>query len=164
MTGTSSYPPRSRSRVLLVDDDRRFLVTLEAIVSSDFDATCCSSAAEALALDLERFHVVCADYNMPDKNGLDFLAQVARRHPSVCCLLMTGADDFFEAVKRAERRPPVIFKPVDPDRMMHTLAHLASIASMKRSAASMGDAAGPSSVEREISRPGSGAKGSRRAS
>ncbi len=128
--------------MLLVDDDRSFLITLEAILSSTFEVTRCSSAKEALGLDLERFHVVCADYNMPGTNGLELLVQVSRKHPAVCCLLMTGADDFFDEVKHAARRPPVIFKPLDPDRLLHTVAHLASIAAMKRSAAAMVDASG----------------------
>jgi DNA-binding NtrC family response regulator len=141
MTG-SSRPTVPRFEVLLVDDDQTFLVTLEAILSASFDVTCCASPADALTLDLDRFHVVCADFNMPGMTGLELLDRVARRHPAVCCLLMTGADDFFDSVKHAAKRPPVIFKPVDPERMTHTIAHLASLAAMKRSA-------GPASSTRD---------------
>src|SRR5262245_7541372 len=132
----SSYPPPVEvPRVLLVDDDRSFLVTIEAILSSSFEVSTCSNGTAGLNSDLERFHVVCADYGMPDMDGLTFLTRVARRCPSVCCLLITGADDFYESVKHAARRPPVLFKPVDPERLTHTITHLASIASMKRAAA-----------------------------
>jgi DNA-binding NtrC family response regulator len=161
MSGTSSYPPRGRSRVLLVDDDRRFLLTLEAILSSTFDTACCAGGAEAMAMDLDGFHVVCADYNMPGMTGLELLARVSRQHPSVCCLLMTGADDFFDTVKHAAHRPPVIFKPMDPDRMMHTIAHLASIAAMKRSAAVLADSSGPPSSLRSTERDSGWGDGSR---
>jgi DNA-binding NtrC family response regulator len=139
----SFMPPRARPQVLLVDDDQRFLLTVEAVLSSSFEITCCASGAAALAMDLEPFHLVCADYNMPGMTGLELLARVSRRCPSVCCLLMTGADDFFDTVKHAAHRPPVIFKPMDPDRMMHTVGHLVSIAAMKRSAAAMTDTSGP---------------------
>jgi DNA-binding NtrC family response regulator len=152
MSIPSSLPPRARSQVLLVDDDQRLLLTLEAILSATFDVTCCGSAAEALAMDLERFHLVCADYNMPKTTGLELLARVARQHPAVCCLLMTGADDFFEVVKHVVNRPPVIFKPMDPDRMIHTVAHLVSIAAMKRSAAILPDGSGPPSSTRSTAR------------
>jgi DNA-binding NtrC family response regulator len=175
MTGTSSHPPKARAQVLLVDDDPRFLVTLEAVLSTSFDVTSCSSAADALGMDLARFHVVCADYDMPGANGLELLDKVTRRYPAVCCLLMTGADDFFDEVKHAARRPPVIFKPLDPDRMLHTVGHLASIAAMKRSAAALVDASGqpsppprgdaPSPRGDEVAPPPSaGARRARRAS
>ncbi len=144
----SSLPPKLRPQVLLVDDDPVFLVTLEAILSASFDVTCCASSAEAQRLDVDRFHVVCCDYNMPGMNGLELLTRVFRSHPAVCCLLMTGADDFFDVVKHAAHRPPVIFKPVDPERMTHTVAHLASIAAMKRSTAVMADVSGPPSSTR----------------
>jgi DNA-binding NtrC family response regulator len=53
-------------RVLLVDDDVRLLESMEAVLADQFGVRCCTSGREALrVLDLEPFHVVCADWRMP---------------------------------------------------------------------------------------------------
>jgi DNA-binding NtrC family response regulator len=142
----SSQPPSTAGRILLVDDDERFLSTVEAILAAQFESTTCVDPSAALRLDFDEFHVVCADFRMPQMSGLELLHHVSRRSSTTCCLLMTGADDFYDSIKQTERRPPVIFKPLDPQRFINTIAHLVSICQMKRATQAMVGAAGaPSS-------------------
>lgn len=124
-------------KVLVVDDDARFLSTVEALLALDFDTTTCPSPKAALDLDLSQFHVVCADFGMPEMNGLELLGRVAERSQYTCCLLITGADDFFDSVKPAAQRPPVVLKPLDPERFVGTVTHLVRISEMKRATRAM---------------------------
>jgi DNA-binding NtrC family response regulator len=123
---------------LIVDDDPAMLATAEAILSLEFDVTSCSGPLEALALfDATSFDVVCADFMMPVMDGRAFLAEIAKRSDVVCGLLMTARVDF-----EATNRPfPVLFKPFDPERFLHTINHLARLSEMKRSARALNRAA-----------------------
>jgi DNA-binding NtrC family response regulator len=145
--GTRSFSSiiEAGGKVLLVDDDRAFLSTVEAILSDQFDVKACESPREALRVELDEFDVVCADYNMPSMSGLELLDSVTQRSSIACCLLMTGADDFYEVIEPSGRRHPVIFKPIDPERLLNTVSHLASIAQMKRATTAMVGSSPPSS-------------------
>lgn len=135
----------SRGKVLVVDDDPRFLATVEALLGLDFDTTTCHGPRAALDLDLAQFHVVCADFGMPYMNGLELLGRVAQRSQHTCCLLITGADDFFDSVKRTSQKPPVILKPLDPERFVGAVTHLVRIAEMKRATRAMAGVTNPPS-------------------
>lgn len=145
---------RGVGKVLVVDDDKSFLSTTEAILCTQFDVCALQSPEEALRLSLDEFNVVCADFNMPRMSGLDLLDEVAQRAAGVCCLLMTGADDFYDTIKPSGRRHPVIFKPVDPEKLLSTVAHLVSIAQMKRATSALVGTTAPSSAP-PSSRPSS---------
>jgi DNA-binding NtrC family response regulator len=129
----------SRYSVLVVDDDPAVLRSIEAILSFDFDVVACAAPAEALRqFDTRRFHVVCSDYVMPGMDGRKLLSEIVRRSDTVCCLLMTARVD----IEGSDREFPVVFKPFDSERFVHTVAHLARIAEMKHSTRAMSEAAG----------------------
>lgn len=79
--------------VLLVDDDpslfniTRILLEKEGEISVDL----CNSGYEALEiLKKKSYDAIVSDYGMPDMNGIDFLREVKRRHPSVPFIMFTG--------------------------------------------------------------------------
>jgi hypothetical protein len=47
-----------------------------------------------------------------------------------------------------ERSFPIVFKPFDPERFLHTVEHLARIAEMKRSTQALSRATGTAMVTR----------------
>jgi len=77
--------PRSRGRVLVVDDDSRVLSVLSRLLDSH-DVSVAQGARAALTW-LEGGHsaldVVICDVLMPDMSGIDLYHEVARRYPAL---------------------------------------------------------------------------------
>jgi two-component system response regulator HydG len=90
-----------RSKVLVVDDERAILDTVEILLRGEgFDAAVAQSGREAL----ERFDelgpdIVLTDIRMPGLTGLDLLEAVRERDPEVPVILMTAQASLQSAVK-----------------------------------------------------------------
>src|SRR5947207_2040635 len=70
-------------RVLVVDDDPAMLVTLEAVLSSDFEVTIAANASEAEAvLKKNETDVVLTDYDMPGRSGLALIRTIEQAFPA----------------------------------------------------------------------------------
>ncbi len=83
----------SEIRVLHVDDDQYFLDVSKTILSEEgpFLIETASSVQEALSkLQANSFDVIISDYDMPQKNGLDFLKQLREKGSNVPFILFTG--------------------------------------------------------------------------
>ena len=80
------------TEILVVDDDRDVAQSIElALRRHDVRVTLAYSGVEALkTLRRYRPDLVIVDVLMPGMSGLEFLAQVAVRHPKVARLLITG--------------------------------------------------------------------------
>jgi response regulator RpfG family c-di-GMP phosphodiesterase len=78
--------------LLLVDDEARILSALGRTLRREgYEILTAESAAEALRiLGSREVDLVLTDQKMPGTSGLEFLAQVAARHPDVARLLITG--------------------------------------------------------------------------
>lgn len=108
-------------RVLLVDDQFENLAVLEALLEEEWDVTTAESAAEALEqIEADGApDVVISDQRMPQMTGVEFLALVARDHPDVIRMVLTGYTDV-EPMVAAVNDGAVsrfMFKPWDPDAM-----------------------------------------------
>src|SRR4051812_37978620 len=83
------------SRILLVDDDdqlRQFLqFTLTGMGHQVIEA---SNGEEALReFELHPFDIVVTDIVMPDKEGLETIAELKRKHPGVPIVAMSGGGE-----------------------------------------------------------------------
>lgn len=80
--------------ILHVDDDRDFIeMAAEFIEQADdgFSVTTETRVDQGLdRLEQERFDCVVSDYQMPKKDGLDFLDAVRREYPDLPFVLFTG--------------------------------------------------------------------------
>jgi DNA-binding NtrC family response regulator len=124
---------QERPRVLVVDDDRRVLASIEAVLDEHAAVQCTSQPSEALRMiesDSAGFHVVCADYCMPRMTGVELLERVAQKPTYVSCLLITGAEEYFTKHDRSGYY--VLLKPFSPDRLVALVLQLARVAHMKR--------------------------------
>ncbi len=131
-----------RCRVLVVDDEPKFLESVEAILATDLDVVTCTSAEQALKLLAStRFHLVCADYNMPGMNGLELLERVGQLPQTTSGLLITGSDDYGRV--QGQSRYHVILKPFDPERLLSLALQLARLTEMRRSVQSLTDSVMP---------------------
>jgi PAS domain S-box-containing protein len=80
-------------RVLLVDDDSGFLrITKQCLeMGQDLLVDTALSVDEALTkLEKEKYDVVVSDYQMPEKDGLEFLKDLRRREDTIPFVMFTG--------------------------------------------------------------------------
>jgi signal transduction histidine kinase len=109
-----------QARVLLVDDDQRFLHVLAGAIEPRLDGayveTCSSPVAALESIEAGDYDVVVSDLLMDGLSGLDLLQRVKAVRPSSLVVLITGADDRDLSV-RALRGGAYDFiqKPVDAD-------------------------------------------------
>ncbi len=82
-----------RRRIIAVDDDIINRMTLEAILSVNYDFIALSSGPEALALlDRQSADLILLDINMPEMNGFEVLAAL-QNNPKLChipVIMLTG--------------------------------------------------------------------------
>ena len=82
-----------RRRIIAVDDDIINRMTLEAILSIDYDFTAVSSGPEALMLLTSQLaDLILLDINMPEMNGFEVLAAL-QKNPQTCAIpviMLTG--------------------------------------------------------------------------
>ncbi len=111
----------SRPRILVVDDEEAILETMTFSFEDDYDVFTSSDARRALDV-LEKnapFHVVLTDQRMPNMSGVEFLAEVCRRHPNTVRMILTGFSDM-DAIIQAINDGHVyayITKPWEPDQL-----------------------------------------------
>ena len=93
-------------RVLYVDDNATSL-EFRSHVLSEFDSIAVSTATTVTAglerLDRGDIDCVLSDLNMPNRDGMEFLAAVRERHPQLPFILLTGLqpDEVVEAALEA---------------------------------------------------------------
>ncbi len=129
-------------RVLLVDDDVSLLESMEAVLAGQFDVRSCTSGSEALRMmEREPFHVVCADWQMPGMNGVEFFHAVARRRLPLlpCFILVTAhAGELLDQVPYEDRKMlGMLRKPFSPEQLIERVNQFAGVAHLKRSNAAL---------------------------
>jgi DNA-binding NarL/FixJ family response regulator len=103
----SSPPEDSAIRVLIADDDRAFLRSLEELIDRQPELAVVGAARDGLAaIELaETLHpdAVVLDLHMPLLDGVTAAARLRRDHPSVCLIALTGdaAPELHSAVREA---------------------------------------------------------------
>jgi len=129
-------------RVLLVDDDIRLLESMAAVLSDQFIVRSCISGLQALRMmERESFHVVCADWQMPGMDGVEFFREVAAKKlaEKPCFILVTAhADLLLDKVPYDDRKMlGMLRKPFSPAQLIDRVNQFAGVAHMKRSSAAL---------------------------
>lgn len=90
-----------KSRILILDDEKNYLLVLEALLSdAGYAVTPINDPEMAISyLDEAEVDVVITDMKMPKMSGLDVLQQVKRNSPSVPVLIMTAFGSIESAVE-----------------------------------------------------------------
>jgi PAS domain S-box-containing protein len=111
-----SQPPRSRGRVLVIDDDSAMANVVGLVLSEDHEVEVLTSARQALKRlrEGERYDAIVCDIMMPEMGGIDFHAELARLVPELAAevIFMTGgaftvrAREFLDRVPNARLEKP----------------------------------------------------------
>jgi len=124
-----------RLTVMVVDDEHPVLVSAAAVLSEDFHVLTASNATEALKL-LERdmVDVVCTDFNMPGRNGIQLLREATARQPHMSGVLVTGHAEYLEKRDKydAQGLYYLLIKPYEPSRLIEIVQRAAKSARLKR--------------------------------
>ena len=90
-----------KSRILILDDEKNYLLVLEALLSdAGYDVTPINDPEMAVSyLEEAEVDVVITDMKMPKMSGLDVLQQIKRSSPSIPVLIMTAFGSIESAVE-----------------------------------------------------------------
>jgi DNA-binding NtrC family response regulator len=120
-----------RFRVLVIDDDPAVRLALARVLSLRHDVESAGSADEALSklASGTSFDAIVCDVVMPERSGLEFLAEVRARFPEVASrvVLITGgaiAPDVGRALKEVQNE--IVEKPFALDRIEAAIARASS--------------------------------------
>ncbi len=81
-----------RPKVLIVDDEERFRITLRKLLTvREIEAFDVGSAPEAFAeLKEKPYDVVLLDVKMPEMNGIEALGKIKKESPEIEVIILTG--------------------------------------------------------------------------
>ena len=81
-----------KMRLMLVDDEERFLQTTQKLLAKrGHEAITAASGVECLQkLERELVHVVILDVKMPEMDGVETLKRIKRKFPLVEVIMLTG--------------------------------------------------------------------------
>jgi two-component system response regulator HupR/HoxA len=124
-----------RLTVLVVDDEHPVLITAAAVLSEDFRVLTASDATEALRqLERNTVDVLCTDFNMPGRNGIQLLREATVRQPHMSGVLVTGHAEYLEKRDKYEAQGLyyLLIKPYEPKRLIEIVQRAAESARLKR--------------------------------
>ena len=86
---------KQKIKILLVDDDEKFLKTLAARIRlKGYEPLSATRAAQAIEIaKLNRIHVAVVDQKMPDMDGLVTITKLKEIHPDIKTILLTAYGD-----------------------------------------------------------------------
>ena len=110
-----------RMRIMLVDDEERFLSTTKKLLSKKgIDLMTALSGLEALEiLNSQSVHVVILDVKMPGMDGMATLREIKRRYPLTEVIMLTGHATVESAVEGLKSgATDYLMKPANIDELV----------------------------------------------
>jgi DNA-binding NtrC family response regulator len=108
-------------RILIIDDERPILVTLEALLQRHgYQVDTASTAAQGLKLLKSKSPaLVLLDLQLPDRDGLETLDQIKTELPSMQVIILTAHDSLHNAIESIKRGAyHFISKPYAPEELL----------------------------------------------
>ena len=114
----------AQTTVLVVDDERNMLATMESILKADgYVPLLAHSGKEALEkLATHPVQVIVSDARMPEVDGFKLLAEVRQRYPQIPFIMVTGYATPKLAVQAIKSGAvDYLSKPFDPEELLHVI-------------------------------------------
>src|SRR3981081_1824110 len=108
-------------RILIIDDERPILLTLEALLSRHgFETDTAATAAAGLkALKNKAPALVLLDLQLPDAEGLQMLDQIKTERPETQVIILTAHDTLNNAIESIKRGAfHFVSKPYAPEELL----------------------------------------------
>src|SRR6202035_3828103 len=108
-------------RILIIDDERPILLTLEALLGRHgFETETAATAAAGLkALKNKSASLVLLDLQLPDVQGLEMLDQIKAERPEMPVIVLTAHDTLNNAIESIKRGAyHFISKPYAPEELL----------------------------------------------
>ena len=108
-------------RILIIDDERPILLTLEALLGRHgFEAETAATATAGLkALKNKAAALVLLDLQLPDVQGLEILDQIKTERPETQVIILTAHDTLNNAIESIKRGAyHFISKPYAPEELL----------------------------------------------
>jgi DNA-binding NtrC family response regulator len=108
-------------RILIIDDERPILLTLEALLSRHgyLTETAATAALGLRALKNKQPALVLLDLQLPDAQGLEMLDQIKSQHADMPVIILTAHDSLSNAIESIKRGAyHFISKPYAPEELL----------------------------------------------
>jgi DNA-binding NtrC family response regulator len=112
------------NKIVVIDDERPVLLTLEALLKRNgYEVNLASTASAGLTLiGKARPDLVLQDLGLPDAPGLDTLATIKQRHPDVVVIIITAQDSLSNAIESIKLGAfHFISKPYAPEELLNVI-------------------------------------------
>src|ERR1700690_2350600 len=112
---------QSAGRILIIDDEVEIRESLETLLQlENYTVVVAATGREGLAQIGERsFDVVLLDLALPDKNGMDVLAEIRMQHPQQAIIMITAYGTVENAVRAMQSGATnFIQKPWDNEKLL----------------------------------------------
>jgi nitrogen-specific signal transduction histidine kinase/CheY-like chemotaxis protein len=112
-----------KSRLLIVDDDKLFLDSMNTVLSSSYSIKGCAGGLEALErLSAQSYDLVILDYNMRPMNGIEILRVMREQNMDCPVIILTGYGTFEMAAEAVELEVSgILSKPVRMEQLTATI-------------------------------------------
>jgi len=111
-----------KSKILVVDDEKNMCETIEAILcqQEEYDVAVCYDAKTGLRMiQSDAIDTVITDVRMPGMDGITFLSEMKKNHPSIPVIMITAYGNMKSAVDALKRGAfDYLAKPFDPDELL----------------------------------------------
>lgn len=96
--------PIPKARILVVDDEKNVLSTIQAILQEDgFDVDVANDGKPAIeAIRARHYDLVLTDLKMPEVDGLEVLAEARKSSPNTVTMMMTGYGSLTSALEAVQ--------------------------------------------------------------
>src|SRR5450755_2021139 len=119
--GHRENAPESAGRILIIDDEAEIRESLETLLQLEgYTVFVAGSAREGMTqIDQRTFDVILLDLALPDKNGMDVLAEIRMLHPQQPVIMITAYGTVENAVRAMQSGATnFIQKPWDNEKLL----------------------------------------------
>ena len=87
-------------RILIVEDNKKLLQSIEKELSKHFEVECCEDGEESLYLIKQSIHdLVVLDLMLPNLSGIDVLKNIRKNHIDIPVIILTAKESLDEKVE-----------------------------------------------------------------